>query len=205
MDTSIVGSRDVLKNTGRLDGGMVCIAISMKCNREVIYIERTENRDHRSSVVESDGQAREKSYNDIGGFAGATALCTVAAGRFEPLLATVTGVSSAIVVDRPLVGNIVLSPDARKIPPPTRLCLVLSRAFLASLNVRDCSGEGVGLEFIVVVRGEGEGVEDAEVGDCLSEREERGLRASFANVESRESSIVPGTGGTGASVVAPFG
>ena len=96
-------------------------------------MERTENRDHRSSDVDSDSQAREKSYSDTGG--------TVTLRRgFSTPVAVTGGVGSDLdtgdVINSPLIGNIVFSPDARKIPPPIRLGFILSRAFLASLNVR---------------------------------------------------------------------
>lgn len=45
-----------------------------------------------------------------------------------------------------LTGNIVLSPDARNIPPPTRLGFALSRACLTSLKVRGGSLEFLGGE-----------------------------------------------------------
>jgi len=40
------------------------------------------------------------------------------------------------------VGNIVFCPEARKMPPPTRLGREFSRAALASLKVRGWSGWG---------------------------------------------------------------
>jgi hypothetical protein len=84
---------------------------------------------------------------------------------------------------------------------------MLSRAFLASLNV--CGGsnlgawaEGIDREFIAGV-GEGEGVKDPGVSGCLSEREETGLRASFSDAEPLASSVFLGDAGAG--VVTPFG
>jgi hypothetical protein len=128
----------------------------------------------------------------------------ITVGGFEPSSGTIGE------ADGLLVGNIVLSPDARKIPPPTRLGLMLSRIFLASLNVCGCSDlgegpEGVGIEFTTGVGGDREGVEDSGTGGCLSEREEIGLRLSDSKAESMGCSVFSGPGGTGAGVGAPFG
>jgi hypothetical protein len=113
--------------------------------------------------------------------------------RLEPSPDPGTNFGSATVVDPFLVGNILLSPDARKIPPPTRLGLTLSRVFLASLNVCCCSGSGVELTTGVEISGEGP-LESPVAGGGLSEREEMGLRVSFSDWCSTVGFDAGGTG-----------
>lgn len=114
--------------------------------------QHTEIKAHRSSVAGMELQVLEKSKRVVasldgavstGGAGGSTA--TRIAG-----VAIVAGVGEAVGLGLGTVsvldGNIVLSPEARNMPPPTRLGFALSRACLTSLKVRgsSCFVEGGG-------------------------------------------------------------
>lgn len=114
-------------------------------------------RSQRSAVEAPKSQALEKSNKVIGAFVvvgvvantgdglggwrtGVIGFTVMEAGEVAGAGAGEAGAGeSRLDADEfspPLVGNTVLSPEARNIPPPTRLVFTLSRACLASLKVR---------------------------------------------------------------------
>ncbi|KAG6884152.1 hypothetical protein C0993_000907 [Termitomyces sp. T159_Od127] len=157
---------------------------------------RTEIRPQRTSISREASHALTKSKHVFGGAAGGTGTIGCAAStsalRFAPAStvrsAPAPAPASASAADGTagahLTGEIVFSPDARNIPPPTRLGLLFSRACFASLNVRvrvcvcvcavvfACAGAGAGSGGVAADVGGGAGaVVGVEVGVGETETE----------------------------------
>lgn len=122
--------------------------------------------------------AADSDFDFGSGFAGgaAGAVCFAVGSGFAG--------TSCFPVDAalPSLGaNIVLSPDARKMPPPTRLGLLLSRALFASLNEEGC-GTGCAVGFgVVAVAGGGTGAGPLEDDDVFNGLDDTGFIRSGAS------------------------